>query len=126
MPPRPLRAVRVPFARDPATGGLAEENDYAAYIGQLIRQVLLTSPGERIQRPDFGAGLRRLVFAPLSDATASLARTTVVQALDRWLGAYIRTDDVRAQAAGDTLEVTVVYTVLARGTQRTLSLEVTV
>ena len=30
---------------------------------RLIRQLLLTSPGERVCLPEFGCGLRRLVFA---------------------------------------------------------------
>ncbi len=49
---------------------------------QLIRQVLLTAQGEGINRPEFGAGVRRLVFAPLSAATASLAQTTIYEALE--------------------------------------------
>ena len=41
--------------------------DYEAHIRDLIEQVLFTSPGERVNRPDFGSGLLRLVFAPNSD-----------------------------------------------------------
>ena len=37
------------------------------WIRGLIEQVLFTSPGERVMRPDFGSGLRELVFAPNRD-----------------------------------------------------------
>ena len=36
--------------------------DYDAHIRDLIEQVLFTAPGERVNRPDFGSGLLRLVF----------------------------------------------------------------
>ena len=47
---------------------------YAAHVAQMIRQVLLTSPGERVCLPEFGCGLRRLVFAPQHDGLAATAR----------------------------------------------------
>ncbi len=121
----PITAVRYPFAIDGRLGRLARESDYESYIAQLIRQVLFTAQGERINRPDFGAGVKRLVFGPNSPATASLAQTMVYQALDKWLGSLIRTDDVQAKADAERLNITVVYTILAKREQRFLNVEVT-
>ena len=70
----PITSIRFPIAINERIGRLAQENDYEQYIKQLIRQVLFTAQGERINRPDFGAGVKRLVFAPNSPATASLAQ----------------------------------------------------
>jgi uncharacterized protein len=123
---QPVTSIRFPFAINDRLGQLAQENDYEEYIKQLIRQVLLTAQGERINRPDFGAGVKRLVFVPNSPATASLAQTLIFQALTTWLGALIRTDDVQAEAAGERLNITIVYTILARQERRFLNLEVTV
>jgi phage baseplate assembly protein W len=53
-------------------------------IRQSVRIILETSPGERVMRPDFGAGLRPLVFEPISAATAALVRHRVEQALIAW------------------------------------------
>jgi uncharacterized protein len=113
-----------PFAVDAESGRLAQETNYDAYIRQLIRQVLFTGEGERINRPDFGAGVKRLVFAPSSVATASLAETLVFQALSTWLGTLVRTDQVKVKAGTERLEISIEYTVLARGEQRFLNLEV--
>ena len=121
----PITAIRFPFAINDRLGRLAQENDYEQYIKQLIRQVLLTAPGERINRPDFGAGVKRLVFTPNSPATASLAQTLIFQALTTWLGTLIRTDDVNAEADNERLNITIVYTILARQERRFLNLEVT-
>jgi len=56
-----------PFRIDPASRQAAQTN-YPTHVDQMIRQVLLTSPGERIDLPEFGCGLRQLIFAPHSSA----------------------------------------------------------
>ena len=121
----PINAIHYPFGIDAAAGRLRQETDYETYIRQLIFQVLLTAPGERVNRPDFGAGLRKLVFAPNGPSTASLTQTLVFQALTTWLGRLIRVDDVRSEAREERLDVTVVYTIIARNEQRFLNVEVT-
>ena len=118
-------AIKFPISIDRTLGQLKKESDYERYIGQLIRQVLLTAPGERAHRPDFGAGLRRMVFAPNDEATAALLQTTVFPNLTRWLGELITVDDVSVEANDSRLDVSVVYTVKARGTRHVLNLEVT-
>ena len=123
---QPTIHIKFPFAIDAQFGRLAEESDFDEYIKQLIRQVLFTSQGERINRPDFGAGVKRLVFAPNSVATASLAQTIIFQALTTFLGTLIRTDSVTAEAADERLNIAIVYTVLLKREQRFLNLEVTV
>jgi uncharacterized protein len=117
-------SVRYPFAVDSAAGRLAQEPDYAAHVDQLVRQTLLTSPGERINRPDFGCGLRRMVFAPNSPATASLLQVMILQALERWLADVVSVDQVRVVEADSRLEVTVAYVINARAQRRILNLVV--
>lgn len=114
-----------PVAVDAALGRLRKETDYPAYVVQLIKQVLLTAPGERVNRPDFGAGLRRLVFSPTSQETATLLQATVFQSLDRWLGDLIKVDRVDASFAEGRLDVVIAYTLKARGDQEVINLEVT-
>lgn len=123
--PEPIRAVRFPFGIDRGLGRLAEEDDYAAHVEQLIRQVLLTNPGERVNRPDFGCGIRRMVFAPNSEAAASLTEVTIRQALDRWLSSVIEVAGVQARAAEEKLVVRIAYFLKARRERRYLNLEVT-
>ena len=55
--------IAFPFRID-AGFGQAAQAAYAAHVDQMIRQVLLTAPGERVDLPEFGCGLRRLLFAP--------------------------------------------------------------
>jgi len=53
-------------------------------IRQSIRIILGTNQGERVMRPEFGAGLRSMVFQPLNTTTMSLVRHRVEEALIRW------------------------------------------
>jgi len=80
------------------------------YVKDLIRQVLFTSPGERVNRPEFGCGLLRLVFTPNSEALATATQFQVRTALQRWLAEVITVHDVQVTAGDGELAVTVVYT----------------
>jgi len=121
-----LHAIKYPFAIDAGGGQVAEEGDYETYIRQLIRQVLMTAPGERINRPDFGAGVRRMVFGPNNPATASLTQTLIYQALSRWLATVIKVEEVAVTAEQEKLLITIHYMVIQRGTSRVLNEEVTI
>ena len=123
--PKLITAIRYPFAVDTGLGRLAQENDYPAHVEQLMRQVLFTNPGERINRPDFGCGIRRMVFAPNSESSASLTQVTVFQALEKWLGNLIEVDRVEVHAIEEVLEVKIAYFLKARQERCYLNLEVT-
>ncbi|MEO9651982.1 MAG: GPW/gp25 family protein [Roseobacter sp.] len=121
-----FKGFAYPVSVSASAGRIAVERDYDRYIRGLIYQVLLTRPGERINRPEFGAGVRALIFAPLSEATATLAQTTIYNALGEWLDAFILVDDVRVSVSEQsTLDVKVVYLVRATNEQRYLNVEVT-
>src|SRR5260370_19754152 len=85
----------------------------------MVRQVLLTSPGERVDLPQFGCGLRQLVFASLSDALAATVKLRTLQALGQWLAGIVVVNEVTVATGNDggalepgTVQLTVVYTLL--------------
>lgn len=57
---------------------------YEEDIRQSIMIIMGTEPGERIMRPDFGAGLNRFVFEPANTTTMALIQTRVREALVDW------------------------------------------
>lgn len=99
-----------PFRIDPVSGQ-AQRAHYAAHVDQLIRQALLTAPGERADLPQFGCGLRQLLFAPNSDALQATARLTVQRTLNQWLADQIQVIDVKVTSANDTADSQIVVTV---------------
>ena len=82
-----------PFRIDPASGQAAQTG-YASHVDQMIRQILLTAPGERADLPEFGCGLRQMIFAPHSDALDATTTILVQQALNRWLPTQIVVQNV--------------------------------
>jgi hypothetical protein len=97
--------------------GRTAVTDTDDHVRDLIHQVLFTSPGERVNRPDFGCGLKQLVFLPNSDALAASTQQLVQGALLRWLEDVIVVESVTVDATDSTLAVTVVYTRRDTGTR---------
>ena len=114
------------MAIDAGLGRLAVEENYAQHVEQMMKQVLLTNPGERVNRPDFGCGVRRMVFAPNSELAASLAQVSVYQALDKWLGSVVEVVRVEVTAHEAVLEIAIAYILRVRQERRILNLEVTI
>jgi len=121
----PVKAIKYPFGIDRGLGTMASENDFAAHVKQMILQVLFTNPGERINRSDFGCGIRRMVFAPNDDVTASLTQITILQALNTWLGSLIVVQDVNVHANNERLEIGISYSLRAQSGPQYLNVEVT-
>src|SRR4051794_37827986 len=82
-----------------------QQAPYEAHVRQMIRQVLLTAPGERVNMPDFGCGLRQLIFAPHTEALDASVKILVQQALDKWLGTEIKVKEVRVGGESDNGEL---------------------
>ena len=92
------------------TGDVSDDD----HIRDMIEQVLLTAPGERVNRPTFGSGAQLLVFAPNSDTLASAMRMSIQAGLQTWLGDLIET--VALDVASEEAVLTVDLKYLVRRT----------
>ncbi len=98
-------------------------------IRAKIIQVLLTAPGERVQLPEFGCGLRRLVIAPHSDALDATTQIMVQTALDKWLAGQIQVRRVRVVPPAETgdeaqLLVQIDYVLVETRTQKSAEVRI--
>jgi uncharacterized protein len=100
------------IANDGRTATATQDN----HLRDLIEQVLFTSPGERVNRPTFGTGLLKMVFAPNSDAQAAALQAIVQGALQQWLGDLIQVQAIEVRNEDATLAVSVRY--IVRQTQQ--------
>jgi uncharacterized protein len=100
--------IAFPFGFD-ATGHTAQA-DPVTHVGDMIEQILFTSPGERVNRPTFGSGTAQLTFAPGSDVLAMAQQQAIQAGLQQWLSDLIRVQSVTVTAQESVLLVTVVYT----------------
>ncbi|MFP1624032.1 GPW/gp25 family protein [Streptomyces sp. 5K101] len=84
-------------------------------IQESIRIILETQHGERVMRPDFGCDLKRLLFAPNNESTASLARYYVEEGLTRWEPRIELLDVTVTNDGAATLLIDISYRVRATG-----------
>ena len=103
--------IDFPFNFD-ARGRTATTDD-ADHIRDMIEQLLFTSQGERVNRPDFGSGLLQMVFAPNSTELAAALQFTTQAALQRHLGDLIDLQQLEVTAQDATLSVVVKYVIRA-------------
>jgi uncharacterized protein len=89
--------------------GRSAETDEDEHIRDMIMQVLFTNPGERVNRADFGCGVKQLVFMPNSEALATATQFLIHGALQRWLESVIQVESVTVEAVDSELRVSLVY-----------------
>lgn len=106
--------VAFPYAVD-TRGATATSPSYEAHVRDLIEQVLFTTPGERINRPDFGSGLLQLVFAPAGEELLASTRLLLQSNLQRWLGDIITVEAMDVSTQDSRLIITLRYVVLSTG-----------
>jgi Bacteriophage baseplate protein W len=103
--------------------GRTAGNHEDRHMRDLVEQVLFTAPGERVNRPEFGSGLLRLVFEPNSDVLATTTQFTVQAALQRWLSDRIEIENVDVENEDSSLRITVVYRIRRTGRREVATFE---
>jgi phage baseplate assembly protein W len=101
--------IDYPFHFDQRGRTAATDDD--DHIRDMIEQFLLTSPGERVNRPDFGCGLLEMVFAPNSPEMAAAIQFTIQAGLQQWLGDLIEVKNLLVSSDDAELRVEVQYVV---------------
>ncbi|HEX9668964.1 MAG TPA: GPW/gp25 family protein [Thermoanaerobaculia bacterium] len=110
-------AFPLAFAADRSVATVVYEDD----VRQAIRIILGTDRGERLMRPDFGAGLSDFLFEPVTATTAERIRNRVREALIDW-EPRIDVTEVKVEAAGERnrLDIDIEYRVRATNTLHNL------
>jgi Bacteriophage baseplate protein W len=90
-------------------GAIIPDPDEDVDLRGKIIQVLFTTPGERVNHPEFGCGLFNLVFDPSNAVLAAATEFTIGAALTRWLGELLLVDGVNVTAGDEAVTVEVAY-----------------
>jgi phage baseplate assembly protein W len=110
------RHLAFPFRIGP-DGRTVAPVDLPAHVRDELLQLLLTNPGERLFLPEFGGGVRKLVFEPADDVLAGVTKARLTQAINTWLGHRVTLEDVKVDHSDARLDVEIQYRVA--GTQDT-------
>jgi phage baseplate assembly protein W len=102
-------AARHPYRLTPTRR--LQEVDADRHLADLVRLVLLTSPGERLHHVDFGAGVGPgALFEPLDGGLGAIVEMQAKGSLEAALGDRIEVLAVRVErTAESTLSVAVEY-----------------
>ena len=80
---RNFRDLNLDFTAHPVTGDVARVKDTTS-VKRGIKNVLMTDNGERLFNPEFGSGIRNLLFEQMSDLTAQRLESEVRSAITSW------------------------------------------
>jgi len=83
--------------------------DEPSHIRQMLEQLLFTMPGERVNRPDFGCGIQRMVFAPLNSEVQATLHALIESEIHRWLGDVLTPRKLEVSSDDATLRVLLEY-----------------
>jgi len=97
-----------PF-RIASNGRSAQVPALEAHVRDELIQLILTNPGERAFLPEFGGGVRRLVFENASETIAGVTKARITQAISRWLGQRVTLEDLQVTIDNSTLEIQIQY-----------------
>lgn len=98
--------------------GRTATTSYNDHIRDMVEQLLFTDPGERVNRPDFGSGLKQLLFSPNSIELAATLQFTMQASLQQWLGDVIDVQALEVTTDDSKLQIFLCYAIRRTGEQR--------
>jgi len=95
------------------------------HIREQIEQVIFTLPGERVFRPEFGAGARALIFEPNQSALKKITEKRLHSSLTQALQGEVdpKSLEVSVETEEEKLIVTISYTLATIGQEESHSFE---
>jgi len=106
-----------------ADGRTVNEDTVDDHVRDELIQLLLTNLAERPFLPNFGGGMRRLVFEGTSDSTAAVTKATLTQALTQWLSQRLTVQSLDVTVADGTITVNLQYRIAGSPDLRQLTFQ---
>jgi phage baseplate assembly protein W len=122
MNPPDGRHLSFPF-RIAADGRTATVRAIEDHVRDEVLQLLLTNGGERLFLPEFGGGVRRLVFEGGGQTTEAMAKSMISQAVARWLDKRVTLEELSVVSRDAALIIDLVYRIAGSDDKRRLRFE---
>lgn len=120
MIPNNGRHLAYPF-RIGSDGRAAQVSTLEEHVRDEIVQLLLTNPAERLFLPEFGGGVRRLVFEGADEATTgAMAKAVITRGITRWLGHRVTLESLQVAVKNEKIEVEIIYRIAGTEDKRVL------
>ena len=123
-------SVQLPLVYGQSDGPYILNKNIGQVIKQNFKNLVLTSPGERVMEPDFGVGIRQLLFEGISSRTYQVLEESLLEQVNDYMP-FLNIEEVDFLSADNTPEmdlnavtVRIVYNVGSIDSRDTLSIEV--
>lgn len=90
-------------------GRSAQVSSIEEQVHDELIQLILTNLAERAFLPEFGGGVRRLVFENDTEPARGMTKAILTQAISRWLGSRITLEDLTVNVENETIEIDIKY-----------------
>ncbi len=122
MKPNNGRHLAFPFRIAP-DGRAAQVTTLEEHVRDELVQLILTNPSERLFLPEFGGGVRRLVFENIDETTGAMVKAVLTHAISRWLGNRVTLEDLTVVTENSTIAVDLRYRIAGTEDVRLLKFE---
>ena len=121
-------SLKLPLAYDSEDGPYRLTKTLGENVQQNFKNLMLTNPGERVMLPNFGAGIRQLLFEPITESLFDKVRSRIFSQVRTFMP-FVTIEDVfvNPQSEGqdfgpNEVQITIVYNILPLDTRSTLTI----
>lgn len=93
------------------------------HVRDELVQLILTNPAERLFLPEFGGGVRRLVFENIDDTTGAMAKALLTRSISRWIGSRVTLEELNVLVENETIAVELRYRIAGTEDTRVLKFQ---
>jgi len=104
-------------------GKTAQVTNLEQHVQEELIQLILTNLGERVFLPEFGSGVRRLVFNGADQTTDAMTKSVLSQSISRWLGHRIILQNLLIDIQNETIQVEIQYRIAGTNDPRVLTFQ---
>lgn len=104
-------------------GKTTQTKDPIQHVKEELIQLLLTNlGGERLFLPEFGGGVRQLIFENNDESSISLTKANISQQIAKWLGHRIELEDLVVSSKNERIDIEIKYRVAGTKDTRLIAL----
>jgi len=122
MQPNNGRHLAFPF-RIGHNGRAVQVATLEDHVRDELVQLILTNPAERLFLPEFGGGVRRLVFENIDDTTGAMVKAVLTRSISRWLGNRVMLENLVVNIENETIAVDLSYRIAGTDDTRVLKFQ---
>lgn len=104
-------SVKLPLNRDSIDGAYALNKDYFSMIKQNFKMLVLTNPGEIAMDPEFGVGLRLLLFEFFTPELETKINEKILRQISEYMP-FLTINNIEYTQEDNSLLISIRYTIV--------------